>query len=34
MPRAEQRVIPGASHDLGDPATFTRTALTFLTKHG
>lgn len=34
MPRAEQRVIPGASHDLGDPATFTETALTFLTKHG
>ncbi len=34
MPRAERRVIPGASHDLGDPATFTKPVLAFLAEHG
>jgi len=34
MPRAEQRVIPDVSHDLGDPATFTGPVLTSPTNHG
>ncbi len=33
LPQAELRVIPGASHDLGDPATFTETVLGFLAEH-
>jgi pimeloyl-ACP methyl ester carboxylesterase len=34
LPRAERVMIPGASHDLGDPATFTEPVLGFLAKHG
>jgi pimeloyl-ACP methyl ester carboxylesterase len=34
MSQAERVMIPGASHDLGDPATFTETVLGFLAKHG
>ncbi len=34
LPRAERATIPGASHDLGDPATFTEPVLGFLAKHG
>lgn len=34
LPQAERVMIPGASHDLGDPATFTETVLGFLAKHG
>lgn len=34
MPQAERVMIPGASHDLGDPATFTETVLAFLAKRG
>ena len=34
LPQAEQRTIRGASHDLGDPVTFTELVLGFLAKHG
>lgn len=34
MPQADQRVISGVSHDLGDAATFTEPVLGFLAKHG
>jgi non-heme chloroperoxidase len=34
LPQAERVMIPGASHDLGDPALFTETVLCFLAKHG
>jgi hypothetical protein len=34
LPQAERVMIPGASHDLGDPATFTEPVLDFLAKHG
>ena len=34
LPQAEQCTIRGASHDLGDPATFTELVLGFLAKHG
>lgn len=34
LPHAERVVIPGASHDLGDPAEISAMMLTFLAKHG
>jgi pimeloyl-ACP methyl ester carboxylesterase len=34
LPQAERVVIPGASHDLGDPAQISAMILTFLAKHG
>ena len=34
LPQAERVMISGASHDLGDPGTFTEPVLGFLAKHG
>lgn len=33
LPRVEQAMIPGASHDLWNPPVFTKTVLGFLAKH-
>jgi pimeloyl-ACP methyl ester carboxylesterase len=30
LPRAERHIIPGVSHDLGEPATFTGPVVRFL----